>query len=1205
MFRNTLLAVCSLIAITGNAQYLTNLNYELSFGDLTNATYYKEAASKTVLDGNYLYHVTYTSGTPTGNFLLVKKHHIDGTPTWEQTFGNLGPITFHHGVDITVDGSGNVYVVGATEHSTEGYNALVVKYNSSGVKQWDYSYNSTGTNDDYATAIDVDASGNCYVTGQVDEGAVSDAFVLKLDQNGNFGWASSYDYDGQKDGAVLITYVDANTIEMMAITQDDGNIEELSKVVYNSSGVQQSANRSNISVDNMQLRDLKRLSTGSYVACGAVPDVVNGDQDLAVYQFSGTMTTTWSYVYDENGFDDIASSITLETNGDIYISGTVGVENAKTSLISLKLTSAGILDWKDIFQHLIHFNTTGLRGTLIESNKYLTVGTIEEDDGTKNTFVALNNTLNGEIIWFWQTSSENQMLPNFVSTTADNDIVIVNLKRSSLAESIKCFSLAIYNDTRVFTISQSVPSTFVDDQLIVNFDSDVLKTDVLNNQQIQFGGIEDFLTSDAIAELDAHFNQTLNLDIIVVKKIFRRLSPNSTTSISRQNAVTPIPKLWTCLLFDFGTSVDEVSLLDDFANDNLDFISYSSLNFKGASTLSPGDQWYQVQGTLHETSYNAHIHAEDAWDIETGKYEIRMGIIETAMDWSHEDFQITPNGRLKDSKFADGYSYRNDRPLEKVKFTTSHGTGVSGVAGALTNNKNSNGLTIGVAGMAGGNMEAGVENPGASLWGFIYGGDMTSSDIAEMIFDASKNNPSDSWFPGYACDVINCSWTFELELVRLVPLLTQAYQFANDQGCIMVTSADNQDKDVAYLPDSYPDDWVLKVGGSNTIKQRRTGTNGSAWGHNLDVLGPSTSNLHYTTVPNNSYATAAGNSFAAPLVSGLSSLILSKFNYGRNDSRNLYPEDVEWIIEQSAEDLIYNRNGIPVATQGYDDESGWGLIRADYALQMLSRPNFRLDHVVQTTSSETAIEENGSTDIFVEFTDWHFHERDKTAILEPDVTYKTNIYEVEIEVTVPWPTWHVGTYEILNPAVHDLSTSSEFEIFEKGFWELNSRSDLWQYDAVNHKISPYDDIRFVVEPYKDGNYLRATVKGHIVYVKKVQGTLKYIKEWFPHSNLDDHTLAFSVLYTLDWSLNEASEPLSKISIYPNPANNFIHFENQDDFPIEDLNLLNTLGQSILNFPDIDPMSVVTINFNDLASGMYFVRFRKRQKSFIHKIEIRR
>ena len=70
---------------------------------------------------------------------------------------------------IAVDGSGNVYVtgfsVGRGSCNIACNDYATIKYDSSGNQQWVARYNGPANDDDHATAIAVDASGNVYVTG--------------------------------------------------------------------------------------------------------------------------------------------------------------------------------------------------------------------------------------------------------------------------------------------------------------------------------------------------------------------------------------------------------------------------------------------------------------------------------------------------------------------------------------------------------------------------------------------------------------------------------------------------------------------------------------------------------------------------------------------------------------------------------------------------------------------------------------------------------------------------------------------------------------------------------------------------------------------------------------------------------------------------------------------------------------------------------
>jgi len=87
-----------------------------------------------------------------------------GVPLWTRHYN--GPDNGSAGANaIAVDGSGNVYVLGASAGSDSGLDYVTIKYSSAGVVLWTRRYNGPGNGDDHSTAITVASNGNVYVTG--------------------------------------------------------------------------------------------------------------------------------------------------------------------------------------------------------------------------------------------------------------------------------------------------------------------------------------------------------------------------------------------------------------------------------------------------------------------------------------------------------------------------------------------------------------------------------------------------------------------------------------------------------------------------------------------------------------------------------------------------------------------------------------------------------------------------------------------------------------------------------------------------------------------------------------------------------------------------------------------------------------------------------------------------------------------------------
>jgi len=126
------------------------------------------------------------------NDLFVVKYNSSGTKEWTKQLGSASS-DFANGV--ATDSSGNVYVAGGTYGGLDGNNSagnsdlFVVKYNSSGTKQWTKQMGSSSRDYDYGVATD--SSRNVYVSGDTYGGldnntnaGYNDLFVVKYNSSG-------------------------------------------------------------------------------------------------------------------------------------------------------------------------------------------------------------------------------------------------------------------------------------------------------------------------------------------------------------------------------------------------------------------------------------------------------------------------------------------------------------------------------------------------------------------------------------------------------------------------------------------------------------------------------------------------------------------------------------------------------------------------------------------------------------------------------------------------------------------------------------------------------------------------------------------------------------------------------------------------------------------------------------------------------------
>jgi PKD repeat protein len=148
--------------------------------------------------------------------IFVIKLDSNGSLIWSKTMGSS---SYDYGNSLDIDDQGNVYTTGGFRLSMDFdpgagtyflgsmglLDVYVQKLDSSGNFLWAKSYGSTGF--DLGESIEVDGNGNVYTTGYFNEtvdfdpntntlllvsnGGI-DAFIQKLDSNGNIAWAKNY-----------------------------------------------------------------------------------------------------------------------------------------------------------------------------------------------------------------------------------------------------------------------------------------------------------------------------------------------------------------------------------------------------------------------------------------------------------------------------------------------------------------------------------------------------------------------------------------------------------------------------------------------------------------------------------------------------------------------------------------------------------------------------------------------------------------------------------------------------------------------------------------------------------------------------------------------------------------------------------------------------------------------------------------------------
>lgn len=306
---------------------------------------------------------------------------------------------------------------------------------------------------------------------------------------------------------------------------------------------------------------------------------------------------------------------------------------------------------------------------------------------------------------------------------------------------------------------------------------------------------------------------------------------------------------------------------------------YAERNGIVQAVYTPSDpDWYRL--------WNMRIiEADKAWDIHKGSTDATIAIVDTGVDYNHDD--------LGAHYVSGGYDWVNKDtdPWDD----NGHGTHCAGIAAAVIDNG------VGIVGVAQCSIwaEKVLNEEGKGQWDWL----------ADGIVHATDND----------VDVLSMSLGGD----DYSSLVDSACTYAWNNGVLLVAAAGNNGRDLDLNP-HYPAsfDTVIAVSATTSSDERWTLSN---WGSDIELAAPGVG--IYSTIPGDSYGYMTGTSMACPHVSGVAALTWSYIP-------SLTNVQLRDRLHTAVDDL-----GDP----GKDIHFGYGRINAYKALTGGFQYHFRLD----------------------------------------------------------------------------------------------------------------------------------------------------------------------------------------------------------------------------------------------------------------------
>lgn len=321
----------------------------------------------------------------------------------------------------------------------------------------------------------------------------------------------------------------------------------------------------------------------------------------------------------------------------------------------------------------------------------------------------------------------------------------------------------------------------------------------------------------------------------------------------------------------------------------------------------------QANPNSGQQAYLSAIDAYEGWDIQKGDTNVIVGVLDTGVDFDHEDLRdniyinyADPINGVDDDGdgFVDNYygwdfADNTNNPKPGSDF---HGTRVAGVSSASTNNQ------IGMAGL-------GYRSPYMALKIFRSTNNSFSGGYEAIIYAAERG-----------VKVLNLSWggtgfsQFAEDVIRYA---------IEEKDVVLVAAAGNTPQEVNFYPASYPG--VISVGASTITGEKAPW---ATYNYRVNLLAPGIG--IYSTTGGNAYTNDSGSSFSSPMVAGAAALL-----------RAQYPQ---WNAHQIRERLRISAKDVSQigSNSTFTGKIGNGILQVGKALNGSLSPAVRLENITYT-----------------------------------------------------------------------------------------------------------------------------------------------------------------------------------------------------------------------------------------------------------------
>lgn len=278
------------------------------------------------------------------------KAQTEPSSWWAKTYGGTND---DWAKAVAVTPNGDVIVVGETDSfGAGGYDAWVLRLDANGNVKWVKTYG--GSSYDRADAVAIAPDGDIIVAGETTiDDIYGSVWVLRLDENGDIKWQKTYDMD-YLSGTHAITVTDSgNIIVVGAIDYDFATDRGYVWILCLDSNGNVKWQRTYAGIESIGARAVTAAESGDIIVAGYIestdPSGAYGAYDVWVLRLDPSGNVKWQKTYGGDLYDG-ALAVALATDGDIIVAGaTSSFGSGDKDFWVLRLDESGNVKWQKTY----------------------------------------------------------------------------------------------------------------------------------------------------------------------------------------------------------------------------------------------------------------------------------------------------------------------------------------------------------------------------------------------------------------------------------------------------------------------------------------------------------------------------------------------------------------------------------------------------------------------------------------------------------------------------------------------------------------------------------------------------------------------------------------------------------------------------------------------------------------------------------------